>query len=130
MMYVDDVEERYRRAVAPGAKIVEDLGSPWGLPFYVGASPEGNHWTILQARPTMRAAGENRWRPPLLSNYPSGGGTSGRGGVPTPVRVFVRQSGWKPGFESLATDPGRRYRTAALRAWAPAVGRADRGESP
>ncbi len=53
-VYVDDVEEHYRRSVAAGAPIIEKLHSPWGLPFYVAADPEGNRWTILQARPTMR----------------------------------------------------------------------------
>lgn len=52
-VYVDDVEEHYCHSVAAGASIVEELHSPWGLPFYVAVDPEGNHWTILQARPTM-----------------------------------------------------------------------------
>lgn len=52
-VYVDDVAEHYRHSVAAGATIVEELHSPWGLPFYVAADPEGNHWRILQARPTM-----------------------------------------------------------------------------
>ena len=53
-VYVDDVEEHFRRAEAKGATIVEKLDSPWGLPFYVADDPEGNRWTIVQARPTMR----------------------------------------------------------------------------
>ena len=28
--------------------------SPWGLPFYVAEDMEGNQWTFVQARPTMR----------------------------------------------------------------------------
>lgn len=53
-VYVDDIDAHYRHAVAGGATIVRELASPWGLPFYVLADPEGNHWTIAQARPTMR----------------------------------------------------------------------------
>jgi uncharacterized glyoxalase superfamily protein PhnB len=52
-VYVDDIEEHFRRAEANGATIVEKLDSPWGLPFYVADDLEGNRWTILQARPTM-----------------------------------------------------------------------------
>ena len=52
-VYVDDVEEHFGRAVANGATIIEPLGSPWGLPLYVAADPEGNRWTFAQARPTM-----------------------------------------------------------------------------
>jgi len=53
-IYVDDIEEHFRHASAAGATIVEKLESPWGLPFYVADDPEGNRWTIVQARPTMR----------------------------------------------------------------------------
>ena len=53
-VYVDDVEEHFTHASAAGATIVTELASPWGLPFYVAADPEGNHWTFVQARPTMR----------------------------------------------------------------------------
>ena len=52
-VYVDDVEEHFGRAAANGATIIEPLGSPWGLPLYVAADPEGNRWTFAQARPTM-----------------------------------------------------------------------------
>lgn len=52
-VYVDDVAEHYRHAVDKGASIVKELASPWGLPFYVADDPEGNRWTIAQARPTM-----------------------------------------------------------------------------
>jgi uncharacterized glyoxalase superfamily protein PhnB len=51
-VYVDDVEEHFRRAEAAGASIVEKL-APWELPFYVVDDPEGNRWTVVQARPTM-----------------------------------------------------------------------------
>src|SRR6266567_4627851 len=34
-VYVDDVAGHYERARAGGATIVTELGSPWGLPFYV-----------------------------------------------------------------------------------------------
>jgi uncharacterized glyoxalase superfamily protein PhnB len=53
-IYVDDVEEHHRHAAKAGARIVTDLASPWGLPFYVAADLEGHRWTFAQARPTMR----------------------------------------------------------------------------
>lgn len=53
-VYVDDVEQHFRRTAAAGATIIEALASPWGLPMYTAADPEGNHWTFAQARPTMR----------------------------------------------------------------------------
>jgi uncharacterized glyoxalase superfamily protein PhnB len=53
-VYVDDIAEHYQRAASSGATVVEKLGSPWGLPFYVADDPEGNRWTFAQARPTMR----------------------------------------------------------------------------
>jgi uncharacterized glyoxalase superfamily protein PhnB len=53
-IYVDDVEGHFNRTSAGGARIITNLGSPWGLPFYVVDDPEGNRWTFLQARPTMR----------------------------------------------------------------------------
>lgn len=53
-VYVDDVEAHFRRAVDKGATIVTSLDSPWGLPFYVVDDIEGNRWTFVQARPTMR----------------------------------------------------------------------------
>ncbi len=53
-VYVDDIAGHYERARASGATIVTELRSPWGLPFYVAADPEGHQWTFAQARPTMR----------------------------------------------------------------------------
>ncbi len=53
-VYVDDIEEHFRRSTVNDATIIERLDSPWGLPFYVADDPEGNRWTIVQARPTMR----------------------------------------------------------------------------
>jgi uncharacterized glyoxalase superfamily protein PhnB len=53
-IYVDDIEEHFRRSSAAGARIITTMDSPWGLPFYVVADLEGNRWTFLQARPTMR----------------------------------------------------------------------------
>ena len=53
-VYVDDVAEHFLRASASKAAIIQELGSPWGLPFYVADDPEGNRWTFAQARPTMR----------------------------------------------------------------------------
>lgn len=52
-VYVDDIDEHYRQAVAGGATIVDKLASPWGLPMYVADDLEGNRWTFAQARPTM-----------------------------------------------------------------------------
>jgi uncharacterized glyoxalase superfamily protein PhnB/uncharacterized protein YndB with AHSA1/START domain len=52
-VYVDDVEEHFRRSTTNGATMIEKLHSPWGLPFYVAEDLEGNQWTFLQARPTM-----------------------------------------------------------------------------
>jgi uncharacterized glyoxalase superfamily protein PhnB len=52
-VYVTDIEAHYRRAADGGAEIISKLASPWGLPMYVAADPEGNHWTFAQARPTM-----------------------------------------------------------------------------
>jgi uncharacterized glyoxalase superfamily protein PhnB len=56
-VYVDDITAHYQRASSRGATVVEKLGSPWGLPFYVADDPEGNRWTFAQARPTMRRGG-------------------------------------------------------------------------
>jgi uncharacterized glyoxalase superfamily protein PhnB len=53
-VYVDDVTAHFERAVSHGAAVVQELASPWGLPFYVVEDPEGHRWTIVQARPTMR----------------------------------------------------------------------------
>jgi uncharacterized glyoxalase superfamily protein PhnB len=53
-VYVDDVEGHHRHAAKAGARIVTDLASPWGLPFYVAEDLEGHRWTFAQARPTMR----------------------------------------------------------------------------
>jgi uncharacterized glyoxalase superfamily protein PhnB len=53
-VYVDDVTAHFRRAVSGGATVIEELRSPWGLPYYVADDLEGNRWTFVQARPTMR----------------------------------------------------------------------------
>jgi uncharacterized glyoxalase superfamily protein PhnB len=53
-VYVDDITGHYERAKGRGAAVVTELASPWGLPFYVAEDPEGNRWTFVQARPTMR----------------------------------------------------------------------------
>ncbi|MGH9126872.1 MAG: VOC family protein [Acidimicrobiales bacterium] len=53
-VYVDDIEAHYLRSQAEGATIVHALDSPWGLPIYLAADLEGNHWTFAQARPTMQ----------------------------------------------------------------------------
>ena len=53
-VYVDNITEHYRRASTSGATVIQQLASPWGLPFYIAEDPEGNRWTFAQARPTMR----------------------------------------------------------------------------
>jgi uncharacterized glyoxalase superfamily protein PhnB len=53
-VYVDDVAEHFRHAADHGATIVAKPESPWGLPFYTADDLEGNRWTFVQARPTMR----------------------------------------------------------------------------
>ncbi len=52
-VYVDDIETHFQHSKAANATIVEPLASPWGLPIYVAADLEGNHWTFAQARSTM-----------------------------------------------------------------------------
>jgi uncharacterized glyoxalase superfamily protein PhnB len=52
-VYVDDIESHFRTAQAGGAQIVDQLQSPWGLPFYVARDLEGITWQFAQARPTM-----------------------------------------------------------------------------
>jgi uncharacterized glyoxalase superfamily protein PhnB len=53
-VYVDDLTSHYRRATSIGATVIQELGRPWGLPYYVAEDLEGNRWTFAQARPTMR----------------------------------------------------------------------------
>ncbi len=53
-VYVDHIEEHFRRSTANGATVVDELDSPWGLPMYVVNDLEGHRWTFAQARPTMR----------------------------------------------------------------------------
>ncbi len=52
-VYVDDIEEHFRRAESCGATITQKLDAPWGLPMYRAEDSEGNRWTFAQARPTM-----------------------------------------------------------------------------
>ena len=52
-IYVADIESHFAVAQKGGAAIVEELTSPWGLPFYVADDLEGHRWTFAQARPTM-----------------------------------------------------------------------------
>lgn len=52
-IYVDDIDAHHRHATERGATVVEELASPWGLPYYVLADPEGYRWTVAEARPTM-----------------------------------------------------------------------------
>jgi uncharacterized glyoxalase superfamily protein PhnB len=52
-IYVDDIEDHFRRAEEAGATVIDKLDAPWGLPMYVAEDPEGRRWTFAQARPTM-----------------------------------------------------------------------------
>lgn len=48
-VYVDDVDEHYRRAAAAGAAIVLALEDrPWGDRCYQAADPEGHQWTFAR----------------------------------------------------------------------------------
>ena len=52
-VYVDDLEAHLANAEKLGAKIVKSHPWPW-LASYVAEDLEGNRWTIVQGRPTMR----------------------------------------------------------------------------
>jgi len=48
-VYVDDVDEHYRRATAAGATIVAPLEDrPWGDRSYQATDPERHQWTFAQ----------------------------------------------------------------------------------
>ena len=48
-VYVDDVEEHYRRTVAAGVTIVSELEEvPWGDRRYQATDLEGHQWTFAQ----------------------------------------------------------------------------------
>jgi predicted enzyme related to lactoylglutathione lyase len=53
-VYVDDLDEHFAHVKGAGATIVEELRPLPGSRLYVAEDPEGNRWTFLQARPTMR----------------------------------------------------------------------------
>jgi uncharacterized glyoxalase superfamily protein PhnB len=53
-VYVDDLDAHFAKAKANGATIVEELHPYPGSSVYVADDLEGNRWTFLQARPTMR----------------------------------------------------------------------------
>ena len=53
-VYVDDLEDHFSHAKGAGATIVEELHPLPGSSLYVADDPEGNRWTFLQARRTMR----------------------------------------------------------------------------
>lgn len=53
-VYVDDLEAHFAHAKGRGASIVEEIHPYPGSSVYVADDPEGNRWTFLQARPTMR----------------------------------------------------------------------------
>jgi len=53
MIFVDDLDVHYARAASAGAKVVQDI-QQYGYRAYIVEDPEGHHWTIAQALPTMR----------------------------------------------------------------------------
>jgi uncharacterized glyoxalase superfamily protein PhnB len=53
-VYVDDLETHFARAKGNGATIVEEIHPYPGSLVYVAEDLEGNRWTFLQARRTMR----------------------------------------------------------------------------
>jgi uncharacterized glyoxalase superfamily protein PhnB/uncharacterized protein YndB with AHSA1/START domain len=53
-VYVDDLIAHFAHARESGATIVEELHPHPGSSVYVADDLEGNRWTFLQARPTMR----------------------------------------------------------------------------
>jgi uncharacterized glyoxalase superfamily protein PhnB len=53
-VYVDDLEAHFANAKGKGATIVEEIHLYPGSSVYVADDLEGNRWTFLQARPTMR----------------------------------------------------------------------------
>lgn len=52
-IYVDDLDASFERVQAAGAAIIEPIHQH-GYRRFVCADPEGQHWSLLQARPTMR----------------------------------------------------------------------------
>jgi predicted enzyme related to lactoylglutathione lyase len=53
-VYVGDLEEHFSRVKGAGVTIVEEPRPLPGSSLYVAEDPEGNRWTFLQARRTMR----------------------------------------------------------------------------
>jgi uncharacterized glyoxalase superfamily protein PhnB len=54
-VYVDDLAAHFERAKSGGASIVAGIHSfASAIDTYTADDPEGNRWTFLQARPTMR----------------------------------------------------------------------------
>lgn len=53
-VYVDDLDAHFVHARENGATIVEEIHPYPGSSVYVADDLEGNRWTFLQARPTMR----------------------------------------------------------------------------
>jgi uncharacterized glyoxalase superfamily protein PhnB len=53
-VYVDDVDAHYRRAVAAGARIANDLRSypQWGHRTFEALDPEGHRWRFHQLLPS------------------------------------------------------------------------------
>jgi uncharacterized glyoxalase superfamily protein PhnB len=52
-VYVDDLPAHFERAKGAGAEIVQEMHA-FPSSMYVADDLEGNRWTFLQARPTMR----------------------------------------------------------------------------
>jgi uncharacterized glyoxalase superfamily protein PhnB len=55
MIFVDDLDMHYAGAVSTGATVVQDI-QKYGYRSYILEDPEGHHWTIAQALPSMRGA--------------------------------------------------------------------------
>jgi len=53
-VYVDDLDAHFAHARENGATIVEEIHPYPGSSVYVADDLEGNRWTFLQARPSMR----------------------------------------------------------------------------
>ena len=54
-IFVDDLESRFEAAKAGGAKVVQGINKH-GYTAFVLEDPEGHHWTIAQALPSMQTA--------------------------------------------------------------------------
>lgn len=54
-LVVDDPDERHRRAIAAGARVVQELvDQPYGSREFAVADPEGNVWSLGTYRPAVK----------------------------------------------------------------------------